>query len=173
VRRTALALCSLVVALVTSSSASGHVVPVPQFLPTGMVTTVSFAVPNERPEPMSGVTISVPAGFRIVGAHPLAGWAETVAGAKATWRGGPLAHLAVETFLLDVEVTAPPGLVTLDTLQLYPSGASVNWPASLTVVPGAGDEEPESVGWGLIAAIAGVGLIFIAGLAVLAWRRRP
>ena len=172
-RRTALAVCSLVVALVTSSSASGHVVPVPQFLMTGVITTVSFAVPNERPEPMSGVTISVPAGFRIVAAHPLAGWTETVGGAKATWRGGPLAHLAVETFLLDVEVTAPPGLVTLDTLQLYPSGASVNWPASLTVVPGQLDQEPEGVGWGLIAAIAGVGLMFIAGLAVLAWRRRP
>ncbi len=136
-----------------------------------MVTTVSFAVPNERPEPMSGVTISVPAGFRIVAVHPLAGWVETVGGGKATWRGGPLAHLAVETFRLDVEVTAPPGLVTLDTLQLYPSGASVNWPASLTVVPGQVDEESESVGWGLIAAIAVVGLVFIAGLAVLAWRR--
>ena len=34
---------------------------------------------NERREPMSGVTISVPAGFRIVRAHPLAGWA-------ASWR---------------------------------------------------------------------------------------
>jgi hypothetical protein len=48
------------------------VVPVPQFLTTGVVATVSFAVPNERPEPMSGVTISVPDGFRIVRAHPLA-----------------------------------------------------------------------------------------------------
>ena len=43
-----------------SSAASGHVVPVPQLLATGAVTTMSFAVPNERPEPMSGVTVSFP-----------------------------------------------------------------------------------------------------------------
>ena len=156
----------------TSSAASGHVVPVPQFLATGAVTTVSFAVPNERPEAMSGVTVSVPAGVRIVRAHPSPGWAETLDGSTATWRGGPLAHLTVETFRLDVDVSARPGPITLNTRELYPSGATVDWPATLTVVPGPDDEQPESVGWGLIAAIAGVGLIFIAGLAVLAWRRK-
>ena len=51
---------ALVAALVGASTASAHVVPVPQFLATGAVTTMSFAVPNERPEPMSGVTVSVP-----------------------------------------------------------------------------------------------------------------
>ena len=133
---------------------------------------MSFAVPNERPEPMSGVTVSVPAGFRIVRVHPSPGWAETLDGSSATWRGGPLAHLTVETFRLDVDVSARPGPVTLNTRELYPSGATVDWPATLTVVPGQDDEQSESVGWGLIAAIAGVGLIFITGLGVLAWRRR-
>ena len=71
----ALAICALVVVFVSSNGASAHVIPVPQSL----TTTMSFAVPNERREPMSGVTISVPAGFRIVRAHPLAGWA-------ASWR---------------------------------------------------------------------------------------
>jgi hypothetical protein len=163
--------CSLVAALLTPSAASGHVVPVPQFLATASVTTMSFAVPNERRESMSGVTVSLPAGLRIVRAHPTAGWKETFDDSTATWRGGPLAHLAIETFLLDVDVSAPPGPVTLNTRELYPSGATVDWRATLTVAPGADDEQSESVSWGWIAAVAGVGLMFGAGLAVLALRR--
>ena len=120
----------------TSGEASAHVVPVPQLLPTG-IRTVSFAVPNERAETMSGVTIGVPAGFRILHARPAAGWTATVDGSTATWQGGPLAHLAIETFRLELDVSSNPGLATLDTVQLYPSGATVKRPATLTVVPGA------------------------------------
>ena len=154
-RPAAFAVCFLVAALVTSSAASGHVVPVPQFLATGAVTTMSFAVPNERLEPMSGVTVSVPTGVRIVRTHPTAGWTATLDGQSATWQGGLLAHLTVETFRLDVDVSADPGPVTLNTRELYPSGATVNWPATLTVMPGTDDEQSESVGWGLIAADRG------------------
>ena len=163
--------CLFVATLVLSGAAQGHVVPVPQFLPTGTVTTMSFAVPNERPEPMSGVIVSVPAGVRIVRAHPVKGWTPTVDGSTATWRGGPLAHLAIETFLLDVDVSARPGSVTLNTRELYRSGATVDWPATLTVVPGPDDGRSE-VGWGWFAAIGGAGLVFAAGLAALVWRRR-
>jgi hypothetical protein len=162
----------LVAALVASSTASAHVVPVPQFLATGSVTTMSFAVPNERPEPMSGVAVSVPADLRIVRAHRTAGWTATLDGSTATWRGGALAHLTVETFRFDVDVSAPPGPVTLNTRELYPSRATVDWPATLTVVPGPEGDQSEGVAWGWIAAIAGVGVIFVAGLAVLAWRRK-
>ena len=133
---------------------------------------MSFAVPNERPEPMWGVTVSVPADFRIVRAHPTAGWTATFDGSTATWRGGLLAHLTVETFRLDVDVSAPPGPATLNTRERYPSGATVDWPATLTVVPGAHDKGSGGFDRGLTAAIAGVGLIFVAGLMVLAWRRR-
>jgi hypothetical protein len=170
VRPAAVVVFTVAVVLVTSSGASAHVVPVPQLLARGMVTTVGFAVPNERPEPMSGVTIRVPARFRIVRAHPTAGWSATVDGSTSTWRGGPLAHLTVETFRLDVDVTASPGPVTLDTLQLYPSGATVNWPATLTVVPGAEDESEQNVRWILAAGIPG--LVVIAGVALLALRGR-
>ena len=145
--------------------------PVPQSFRTGLVTTLDFAVPNERPEPMSGMTISVPAGFRVVQAHPTAGWSATVEGSTSTWRGGPLAHLAIETFRLDVDVTSDPGPVTLDTVQLYPSGTTVHWPATLTVVPGPAGEQSQSFGWGLIAALVGVGLVVISGVALLARRR--
>jgi hypothetical protein len=56
-------------------------------------------------------------------------------------------------------------------LQLYPSGETVKWPASLTVVPGPEDERSQSLAWALAAVIAG--LVVVAGVAVLAWRRRP
>jgi hypothetical protein len=171
VRAAALAVCFVVGALV-ASSASGHVVPVPQFLPTGVVTTMSFAVPNERREPMTGVTVSVPAGIRIARTHPTVGWTAMPDRSTATWRGGPLAHLAIETFRLDVDVSADPGSVTLITRLLYPSGATVDWPATVTVVPGPDDGRSESVAWGRLAAIAGVGLLFVVGLAFLAWRRK-
>ena len=133
---------------------------------------MSFAVPNERPEPMSGVTVSVPAGVSIVRTHATAGWTATLDGSTATWRGGPLAHLTVETFRLDVDVSAPPGPVTFNTRELYASGATVNWPATLTVIPGPDKERSRTVAWGWITAIAGAGLIFIAALALLAWRRK-
>ncbi len=170
-RLAASVVCLFVATLVLSGAASGHVVPVPQFLPTGTVTTMSFAVPNERPEPMSGVIVTVPAGVRIVRARPVAGWTATVDASTSTWRGGPLAHLAIETFRLDVDVSAPPGPVTLNTRELYPSGATVDWPATLTVIPGP-DDDRSGAGWGWLAAIAGTGLVFVAGLATLAWRRR-
>jgi hypothetical protein len=154
----------------TPVGASAHVVPVPQFLPTG-VRTVRFAVPNERPEPMSGLRITVPDGFSIVRAHPAAGWVATVEGSTATWEGSTLAHLMLETFRLEVEVTARPGLTTLHTTQLYPSGATVDWPATLTVVPGRDDQRSQKTAWVPIVAIAGVGLFVVAGVAVLARRR--
>jgi len=171
VRSVLLAAFVFAAALGAAGVASAHVVPVPQFLPTGVVTTLDFAVPNERPEPMSGVIISAPAGFRIVQAHPVAGWTATLDGSTSTWRGGPLAHLSIETFRLDVDVAADPGPATLDTVLLYPSGARVSWPATLTVVPGHAGEETESGRWGVIAAIVGVGLLVAASIAVLAWRR--
>ena len=153
-------------------SASAHVVPVPQFVATGAVTTISFAVPNERPEAMSAVVVTVPSGFRIVRAHATPGWAATVDGSTATWRGGPLAHLTVETFRLDAEVSADPGPAGLTTRELYPSGAAVDWPATLTVIPGADDGQSEGTGRGWVAAIVGISLTFPAALALLAWRRR-
>jgi len=111
----------LLVTLVVASAAPAHVVPVPQLVASGAVTTISFAVPNERPEAMSAVAVSVPSGFRIVRAHATPGWAATLDGSTVTWRGGPLAHLTVETFRLDVDVSADPGPVALTTRELYPS----------------------------------------------------
>ena len=155
-----------------SSGASAHVVPVPQSFRTGLVTTLDFAVPNERQEPMSGVAVSVPAGFDIVRAYPTSGWTATVDGSTSTWRGGSLAHLDIATFRLDVDVSAPPGTAALETLLLYPSGAEVSWPATLLVVPGPHDGGSLGVGWSEIAAIVGAGLVVAACVGIVARRAR-
>ena len=57
---------------------------------------MSVAVPDERREPMWGVTISCPAGFRIIHART-SGWTATVEGSTSAWRGGLLAHFAIES----------------------------------------------------------------------------
>ena len=148
--------------------------PVPQFVPSGAVTTLSLAVPNERPAPMTGLVVTVPDGFHIVKAQPVAGWSAEVDGSTATWSGGPLSHLAIETFLLVVDVSASPGVEPLGTRQLYERGESVSWPAALTVIPGNGQGEDDSSGGGvvLLVVLAILGLVVASGVALLAWRRR-
>ena len=171
--RAVLALCVAVSPLAWSGPASGHVVPVPQSVRGGTVVPVSLAVPNERPEPMNAFTAAVPEGFRIVDARPTDGWTAEVDGNTARWRGGPLAHLSIETFVVRVDVTADPGAATLDLRQLYPSGAQVAWPGDLTVVPGpqssAGNMSESLIA---LAVIGVIGLSVLVGLGALVWRRR-
>ena len=129
---------------------------------------MKLAVPNERPEPMNAFEATVPAGFRIVDARPVDGWTVQVDESTARWRGGPLAHLAIETFVLEVEVDADPGVTTLGTRQLYPSGAQVRWPADLRIVPrtaAAAGEPSRSVwvliGLGVVAASLALGAALV------------
>jgi len=171
--RAVLALCVAVSPLAWSGPASGHVVPVPQSVRGGTVVPVSLAVPNERPEPMNAFTATFPEGFRIVDARPTDGWTAEVDGNTARWRGGPLAHLSIETFVVRVDVTADPGAATLDLRQLYPSGAQVAWPGDLTVVSGpqssAGNMSESLIA---LAVIGVIGLSVLVGLGALVWRRR-
>jgi hypothetical protein len=171
--RIAVGLGVAVSALAWSGPAAGHVVPVPQSIRSGTVVPLSLAVPNERPEPMSAFTATVPAGFRILDARPVDGWMAEVDGDTARWRGGPLAHLSIETFVVRVDVTADPGAATLDLRQLYPSGAQVMWPGDLTVIPGPGagaGKASESLPALFIIGV--VGLSVLVGLGALVWRRR-
>ena len=69
-------------------------------------------------------------------------------------------------------MSADPGSVALTTRELYPSGAAVDWPATLTVIPGPHDGHSEGTGRGWVAAIVGVSLAFPAAVALLAWRRK-
>jgi len=174
VRRRFAAVGAVAASLTWCVNAEAHVVPEPQFVRSGAVATFRLAVPNERPEVMTGIEVNVPEGFRIDEARPAAGWTARVNGSTATWGGGQLAHLAIETFILEVEVTADPGAATLETRQLYPSGAKVTWPAGFTVLPGANPPAgATSQDVGPALAVAGaVGLAVALGVALLARGRR-
>ena len=115
--RSPLAAVAAAAALSWCGVAAAHVVPEPQLVRSGAVATFHLAVPNERPEVMTGFEVRVPDGFRIDEARPAAGWTVRVDGSTAMWNGGQLAHLAIETFLLEVEVNADPGAATLETRE--------------------------------------------------------
>jgi hypothetical protein len=131
---------------------------------------MSFAVPNEREEAMTGVSINVPNGVRIVRAFPVGGWDATADESTATWRGGALEHLALETFRLDLEASAPPGQLTVETVQLYGSQATVTWPATVLVVPGPEQEDTRSLTW--VAVLVAIGVVTALGVALASRRRQ-
>jgi hypothetical protein len=170
VRPAALAACAVAAVLTWCGAAGAHLIPEPQFVTTGSVSTLSLAGPNERREPMTGLAVTLPDGLRIVRAHSSDDWAATIDGSTATWRGGPLPYFVDATFVLEIDVVAPPGQLTFETTQLYEGGERVTWPVTLTVLPSADDGPAENLGWALAAGV--VGLAVIAGLAALAWRRR-
>ena len=170
VRPAALAACAVAAVLTWCGAAGAHLIPEPQFVTTGSVSTLSLAGPNERREPMTGLAVTLPSGLRIVRAHSSGGWTATVDGSTATWRGGALPYFVEAMFVLEVDVATPPGQVTFETAQLYEGGERVTWPVTLTVLPGADEGAAQNLGWAL--AVGVVGLAVIAGVAVLAWRRR-
>ena len=156
-------------AFLFAGSASAHVFPTPQFLPSQSTESVILDVPNERDEPMSGFVVTAPAGLEIEHAHPTDGWEEEFDAATARWSGGSLAALTTTTFGISLKATAEPGEVVLETELLYDSGAEVRWPVALTVTP-AEDGPSQNVA---LAAIVGlIGLLVVVAVAMLAWRRR-
>ena len=72
-------------------------------------------------------------------------------------------------------MNADPGVATLDTRQLYPSGAQVTWPAGFTVLPGANPAaSATSQDVGPALAVAGaVGLVVALGVALRARGWKP
>lgn len=167
---TRLALVAIAVAALLPASASAHVIPSPAFVETGSVTTVELAGPNEREEPMTGFAITAPEGVRIVRAEPEGAWQVVTASAsQATWAGGSLAPDEEVVLRVELEATTAPGPVVLEAEQRYAGGEIVRWDVPLTVVPGA-DEQTRSLGAAL--AVGAVGLLVVAGVALLTWRRR-
>ena len=156
--------------LVATGSASAHVFPTPQFLPSQSTESVILDVPNERDEPMTGFVVTAPAGLEIEHAHPAEGWSEELDGSSARWTGGPLAALTTTKFGISLKATAEPGEVVLETELLYDSGAVVRWPVPITVLPAA---ESSSQNLALAAVVGLIGLLVVAAVGVLAWRRRP
>jgi uncharacterized protein YcnI len=159
----------LLLALIHTAAASAHVVAQPSFIATGESSTVRLTGPNERDQPMTGFSVTVPSGVEIVHAHPVDGWSETTHGRTATWTGGSLASRSEETFRIGLEASVEPGTVALEIEQLYDGGEIVRWPVSLTVVP---PPEGASQNLGLAAAVGLIGLLVVVAVVVLSWWRR-
>ena len=163
----AISVCSAV-ALSFPALAGAHIVATPPFLASGSSESVSFAGPNERDEPMTSFALTVPAGVEIAHAHEVEGWDESVEGPTAVWLGGPLAPDAEIAFGMTLEADAQPGVVELQAEQRYASGEVVSWPVALTITPG--DDSSQSLA--LAGVIALIGLLSVAAIGMLAWRRR-
>jgi uncharacterized protein YcnI len=162
----AISVCS---ALLLAGPAAGHVVPSPGFIEGGTRDSISLSVPNERDEPMVALSVTVPADFVIVHPHPVDGWESGGDASTATWSNGSLDPGRVDEFGLELEAPTEAGSTTLHAVQRYPGGDVVRWPVVLTVVP-ASESPSENLGWA--AVTAGVGLLLVALIAMLAWRRR-
>jgi len=163
----AISACSAL-ALTFAGPAAAHVVTTPAFFPAGSSGTLNLTGPNERDEPMTGFSVTVPSEFLIVHAHPAPGWEASVEGATATWTGGSLTPGSEATFALELEAPSEPGPAALEASQLYPGGEIVRWPVALTVTP-ATETPSQNLGWAVVTAL--VGLLVITGIGVAMLRR--
>jgi hypothetical protein len=140
----------------------------PHFLPAEGTAALSLIVPNERSAVMTGLDLTVPSGFRIVAARSEGSWRAIADGSKASWAGGSLAPGSQEIFVVEVQGPPEPDVVDLRAELRYPDGQTVFWPVQVTVTPA---DAASSHLWRALA-VAVVGVLVIAGLASLAWRRR-
>ena len=155
--------------LVAAGTASAHVVATPGFLPSGSSESITFSGPNERDDPMTGFTLSVPAGLEIEHAHEVTGWDESADASTVTWNGGPLSTDAELGFGMTLKADAEPGVVELQAQQLYADGSVVSWPVALTITPA---KESSSQNLALAGVVALIGVLAAVAVAMLARRRR-
>ena len=140
----------------------------PSFVAAHDTQRFVFDSPNERSAPMTGLSVTVPKGFRIVAAGHQPSWHPAVFGQKVTWSGGALAPAKDATFELELESPTTPGAVELQADQLYPSGAVVRWPIAFTVIPGT--KPSQHLGWAAVAAAGG--LVVTVLVVLVAWRHQ-
>jgi uncharacterized protein YcnI len=155
-----------VAALVFATPAWAHVTVVPPFIPAESRTTLSLSGPNERDEPMTGFEITVTNDFRIVQARSADGWDARVLGTTAIWTEGSLAPGAEATFSLELEAPSEPGPAQLEVAQRYPGGDIVTWDVALNVTPGS-EPSSQNLGWALVTAVIGIGVIVAVGVVLL------
>jgi MYXO-CTERM domain-containing protein len=154
-------------ALVLAAPAAAHIEAVPGFLDADGGGVVSLTAHNDRRVTMTEFAVTVPAGLRIEEAGEITGWSASTDGQVATWAGGSLAPEQPETFDLVLDASGEPGTVSLQAVQRYPDGESLEWPIALTLVPA--DEASGDV-W--VYAVVGAGFLLAAAGLALAWRRR-
>jgi uncharacterized protein YcnI len=162
----ALVLGAAAAALVVSEHASAHVTTTPPWVAAGDVREITLTAPNEREERMTGFGVTVPGDFRIVRARSSDGWRADVRGSTATWVGGSLEAGAEATFAIEVEAPAGPGPAALQAVQRYPGEERVRWQVALTVTPSS-DAPSQNLGWAVLTALIGLGVLTAIGLALL------
>jgi hypothetical protein len=161
----AISVCS---ALLLAAPAAAHVVAIPTYLPSESSESITLEVPNELSAPMTGFVVTAPPGLVIHHANPVAGWSGVADGTSATWTGGSLPPRQTVRFTIALKADVDPGLVELDTQQLY-GGTAIPWPVQVTVVPAA--ESPRQ-NLALAGVVALIGVLVTAAIVMLAWRRR-
>jgi uncharacterized protein YcnI len=166
----AISVCSaLAAASFWAGTAAAHVVAMPAFLASGSAESITFDAPNERDDPMTAFSVTVPAGLEIRHAHVVEGWNEQVDGSTATWTGGSLASRATADFGVTLKADGDPGLVQLQAEQRYADGGVVTWPVDFTITPAA---ETPSQNLALAGVVGLIGVLVVVAVAMLAWRRR-
>jgi hypothetical protein len=145
------------------------VVPTPAFLASESSASIELAGPNERADPMTSFKVTAPAGLAIEHAHEVDGWTATFDASQATWAGGSLAADVEEIFGITLAADTEPGILELTAEQLYADGAVVSWPVAITITPA---EDSPSQNLALAGVVGLIGLLVVAAIAMLAWRRR-
>lgn len=128
-----------------------------------------LTVHNDRSETMTGFELTVPADARIESISTTAGWSGEVDDRVARWTGGELEAGTPVDFEVALGAPAAEGPVELVGDQLYPGGDSVEWPFTLTVVPGDGEDV---FGTTSLVSLTVVGLLVLATVAFVLVRRR-
>jgi hypothetical protein len=72
-------------------------------------------------------------------------------------------------FGITLAAAAEPGILELTAEQLYADGAVVSWLVPITVTPA---ESSPSQNLALAGVVGLIGLLLVAAIAMLAWRRR-
>jgi uncharacterized protein YcnI len=151
------------VALAVAPVARAHVTPSPSFVEAGARATVLFETPNERaPRATTSLRLDAPPGIELEAAPPPPGWRGEVSSTTATWTGGRIEQEDVVAFPLEVTARTPAGTETFRAVQGYDDGESVEWEATLTVLPKAAVDAPSQRLDRALAAGA-VGLAVLAG----------
>ena len=162
-------------ALSVAPLAAAHVTVSPPFVNDGVPSVVVFQTPNERPpHATTSLRIDAPAGIDLAIADPPAGWQLSVSEGVATWTGGHIENSSVVAFPLQITAHTDAGLQTFRAVQGYDDGETVEWDATLTVLPASGEEAPsQHVERAVVAGAVGLGVIAVSLLVLWRTRRRP
>ena len=164
---------ALLLMLVLAPSSAAHVTVVPPFAEARAETRLVLDVPNERlAQPMTSLSVTVPAGMSVRSAEPLGAWRGEVDGRNVRWSGGSLPPRRTAGFALVVVGPERAGAVRLRALQGYPDHGTVPWQVDLTITPGDGGGSDQHLGAAALAAAVGLVVIAASLLVVHRLRRR-